>query len=62
LIGLVVSAISVVAFLVGLLAFCLGVIPAMIAVGAFASLVLTVAYLLMTGQAIAIPEYNTVRN
>lgn len=61
LVWLLLSAVSVIAFVVGILALCVGVIPSMIAAGAFASLVLTVAYLLITGQEVVVPGVNAVR-
>lgn len=48
--GLMMGAIGLAAVLVGLLALCVGIIPAMIGVGGFGSLLLIVAYLMMTGQ------------
>lgn len=62
LMGLVLSAVTVIGFVVGLLALCIGVFPAIIGAGAFASLSLTVAYLLITGQDMVVPERNTVRS
>lgn len=62
LIGVVLMAITVLAFLVGLLALCVGVFPAMIGVGAFSGLVIAVAYLLMTGQGVALPATPQTTN
>ncbi|MCH1496151.1 MAG: zinc-ribbon domain-containing protein [Rubripirellula sp.] len=58
---LVVSAISVIAFIVGLLACILGLIPTMLAVGAFVPLVYAVTYLNLTGQITVLPEVQAVR-
>lgn len=58
---LVVSAISVIAFIVGLLACILGLIPTMLAVGAFVPLVYAVTYLNLTGQITILPEVQAVR-
>ena len=55
LLGVVLAAISIAAILVGLLALCVGVIPAMIAVTGFSGLVLAVTYLSMSGQRIVLP-------
>jgi len=61
LLGLVVSAISVIAFIVGVLALCVGLIFTMVGAAAFGFLAQAVAYLCMTGQPMVIPEVNTVR-
>jgi uncharacterized membrane protein len=55
LVGVVLAGISLAAMLVGLLALCIGIFPAMIAVTGFSGLVLAVAYLSMTGQRIVLP-------
>jgi predicted Zn finger-like uncharacterized protein len=52
-IGLLMGAVFLVAVIAGLLALCVGIIPAMIGAGAFGSLLLVVAYLCMTGQQVA---------
>ena len=52
-IGLLMGAVFMVAMLAGLLALCVGIIPAMIGASAFGSLLLVVAYLSMTGQQVA---------
>lgn len=52
-IGLLMGAVFVVAMMAGLLALCVGIIPAMIGASAFGSLLLVVAYLCMTGQQVA---------
>lgn len=56
LIGVVLMAVTLLAAIVGLLMLCIGLIPAMIAAGAFSALVFAVAYLLMTGQGVVVPE------
>lgn len=61
LLGLVVSAISVIAFIVGVLALCVGLIFTMVGAAAFGFLAQAVAYLCMTGQPTVIPEVNAVR-
>lgn len=55
LIGVVLTGISIVGAIIGLLMFCVGLFPAMIGVGAFSSLVFVVAYLSMTSQLVVIP-------
>ena len=61
LLGLVVSAISVIAVIVGLLAFCVGLLFTLVGAAAFGFLGQAVAYLCMTGQPMVIPEVNAVR-
>ena len=61
LLGLVVSAISVIAFIVGVLALCVGLIFTMVGAAAFGFLAQVVAYMCMTGQPMVIPEVNAVR-
>ncbi len=52
-IGILLTVVAMIAFVAGLLALCVGVIPAMIGVGGFGALLLVVAYLCMTGQQVA---------
>ena len=58
---LVVSAISVIAFILGVLACILGLIPAMLAVGAFVPLIYAVTYLNLTGQITVLPNAQAIR-
>ena len=60
LIGIVISGVFLVAAIVGLLLFCFGIIPAMIAAGGFASIVYVVFYLCMTNQPVVISDGNEV--
>lgn len=46
--------------IVGFLALCIGIIPAMIGFGAYSSLVMVVAYMSMTGQHIGVPSQFAV--
>ena len=55
LVGVVLFGITLAAMIVGLLMLCIGIIPAMLGVGAFSGLVFAVAYLAMTGQRIVVP-------
>ena len=55
LVGVVLFGIAFAALIVGFLMLCIGIIPAMLAVGAFSGLVFAVAYLAMTGQRIVVP-------
>lgn len=60
LIFILIAAIGMGAMIVGLLALCVGVIPAMIGYSAFATLTVVVMYLCMTGQYVAVPGPSMV--
>lgn len=55
LIGVILTVMACAALLVGLMLFCLGVLPAMIGIGAYSSIAFVVVYLSMSGQAVVVP-------
>lgn len=58
LIFVMLALIGTAATIVGLLLFCVGFFPAIIAVSGFSTLALVIAYLLMTGQAVIMPYHR----
>jgi predicted Zn finger-like uncharacterized protein len=58
-IGILLGLIGFGVAIVGLLALCVGIIPAMIGYGGYSSLLFVVMYLIMTGQRVALPQQYT---
>lgn len=59
IIGICLTGIAIGAVILGLIALCVGVIPALIGVSGYAALLFAVTYLMMTGQRIAATTYSS---